>query len=343
MGILSQPLNTFWQLFFRPAGSSRWRLATPPGVALNGGLAITDLTDGPLTAGVEPTNLLHFSPLAQTSTHGRTWSPGLVPGALAPVPGALASSKSAGLLALLRAPDGPTIPAVGDHVVRSAGDPSTWTGLVTLQALASGAGSSCQIGALTSVAFLGAADVVGADCAKPGVVGVFLGDAGTWSLDGPHLTGSAASQPVDVLRLWSGTGDTSGVSGLIAIGRENHLDLQAIWNGGSGSAWTVSGALPIEADDRVVASGTGPNGEVFVLLRSGTRSSRLETVAPGGVWQGLTALPAGTATVALGRNGTIDALSVSTSVFTDWRRRLGSSTWTMVETLRIPIAIGSSS
>jgi hypothetical protein len=32
--------DNFWQLFVRPAGTGRWRLATPPGVASNGGLVL---------------------------------------------------------------------------------------------------------------------------------------------------------------------------------------------------------------------------------------------------------------------------------------------------------------
>lgn len=32
--------NNFWQLFVRPTGTSTWRLATPPGVASNGGLVL---------------------------------------------------------------------------------------------------------------------------------------------------------------------------------------------------------------------------------------------------------------------------------------------------------------
>ena len=30
--------NQFWELLARPAGSTRWELVTPPGVADNGGL-----------------------------------------------------------------------------------------------------------------------------------------------------------------------------------------------------------------------------------------------------------------------------------------------------------------
>ena len=33
--------ENFWELFVRPAGTARWRLATPAGVADNGGLVVT--------------------------------------------------------------------------------------------------------------------------------------------------------------------------------------------------------------------------------------------------------------------------------------------------------------
>ncbi len=43
MGGSASSHDNFWQLFVRPAGTSRWRLATPPGVASNGGLVLTGL------------------------------------------------------------------------------------------------------------------------------------------------------------------------------------------------------------------------------------------------------------------------------------------------------------
>ena len=43
MGGSAASHNNFWQLFVRPDGTSTWRLATPPGVASNGGLVLTGL------------------------------------------------------------------------------------------------------------------------------------------------------------------------------------------------------------------------------------------------------------------------------------------------------------
>ncbi len=54
MGGSAASHNNFWQLFARPAGTSTWRLATPPGVASNGGLVLTGLRGGSVLAGFRP-------------------------------------------------------------------------------------------------------------------------------------------------------------------------------------------------------------------------------------------------------------------------------------------------
>ena len=86
MGERGVPLNTFWQIFFRPSGAASWTLVTPTGVADNGGLTLTAAGDGSVTAGFEPSQLLHYSPLARSDDEGSSWSPALVPPPWWPVP-----------------------------------------------------------------------------------------------------------------------------------------------------------------------------------------------------------------------------------------------------------------
>ena len=75
MGHLDQPLNTFWQLFFKPAGAKLWsNRASALAVATNGGLAIAS-NGASLAVGIRPTNLLDYSPLVLTSD-ARSWLPG---------------------------------------------------------------------------------------------------------------------------------------------------------------------------------------------------------------------------------------------------------------------------
>ena len=61
MGDLGQPLNTFRQLFFRPAGSASWSdRVQATATATNGGLVLAD-DNQDLVVGVRPSNMLTFS------------------------------------------------------------------------------------------------------------------------------------------------------------------------------------------------------------------------------------------------------------------------------------------
>ena len=86
--------DNFWQLFLRPAGSDRWRLATPPGVASNGGLVVASPGGRSVVAAFRPSQELSYSPLATTDDNGTAWTPGLLDATLADVPDALAASAA---------------------------------------------------------------------------------------------------------------------------------------------------------------------------------------------------------------------------------------------------------
>ena len=87
--------ENFWQVFVRPAGAAAWRLATPAGVADNGGLVVASTGADALLAGFRPSQDLTFSPLAVTADAGTRWARAArsapasadVPGALAAGPG----------------------------------------------------------------------------------------------------------------------------------------------------------------------------------------------------------------------------------------------------------------
>ena len=78
--------NNFWQLFVRPAATGKWRLATPPGVASNGGLVVASLGAGSVVAGFRPSQELSYSPLATSHDDGTGWTPGVLDAALAESP-----------------------------------------------------------------------------------------------------------------------------------------------------------------------------------------------------------------------------------------------------------------
>ena len=130
MGGSAAEHNNFWQLFVRPAATGKWRLATPPGVASNGGLVLASPGAGSVVAGFRPSQDLSYSPLATTHDNGTAWTPGLLDAALADVPDALAAAPGGGhLLALL---------ASGKAELSGPGG-TGWTTLATRQTLAASA------------------------------------------------------------------------------------------------------------------------------------------------------------------------------------------------------------
>ena len=143
MGGSAAQHNDFWQVFVRPTGTqARWQLATPLGVASNGGIAVA-ATGGPsLVAALLPSQDLRFSPLARSTDNGAKWTAdGLLDAPLAATPSALAAAPSGGLIALTRA-----------GTVEVAGHPGgSWTRLATERSVArSPAARSCGLTGLTA-------------------------------------------------------------------------------------------------------------------------------------------------------------------------------------------------
>ena len=326
--------DNFWQLFVRPAGTSRWSLVTPEGVADNGGLVAADGAGGAsLLVGFRPSQGLAFSPLATSSDTGKNWTPGLLDAGLADVPDAMAVAPSGRTLALLR--DG-SIEAAATSGASTAGQ---WSPLTSLSALAATApGRGCGLVAVNAVAF-GPDNVpmAAGSCVRRGVAGVFADTGGAWQAAGPVLPAGFGGDQVQVLGLatpmLANTG--GGTAALLLAG----TGLLAAWS--DGGRWTVSGPVAAAAGDEqgVSASGFGPGGSVWVLLGAG----RAETISgPGSAWRTLPALPAGTATLAPGPGpGTFDALAVSGPHLVVWR--LGGTAWTQVQVINVPISYGSSS
>jgi hypothetical protein len=320
--------DNFWQLFVRPAGTSTWRLVTPPGVASNGGLVLAGLGGGSVVAGFRPSQDLSYSPLATTRDNGTAWAPGLLDAALADVPGALAAAPGSGrLLALL---------ANGAAELSDPGG-TVWEKLTTRQALAaSAAASRCGPGSLTADAFSPAgAPMLAASCARPGTAGIFAYTSGTWHAAGPALPATYARQNVTVLQLTTTAGTTTA---LLAAGTGSGTRLLAAWSPDGGVHWTLSQPLPLHGTTLESAS-SGPGATIAIVLSTG----RAQTITgPAAPWQPLPALPAGTATLAPGATGGWDALAVRSTRLAIWRLAPGSTAWAPAQTINVPIDFGSS-
>jgi len=220
MGRLNDPANTFWEVFFRAPAATHWSLVTPSGVADNGGL-VAGTSSGPLTIGFEPSQLLRYSPLAQTTDEGVHWTSALLPTALAAVPDALVYE-----------PAGPGAPARGLALVRSGVLVSTaslaiWVPLVSTSVLNAAGTRSCGVNGLSALA-LGPQDValVGTGCRRAGQVGVFTQTDGLWRSIGPTLGGSLSGSATRVLRL-----DVAGslTAGLVAASSGRGTSPVAVW------------------------------------------------------------------------------------------------------------------
>ena len=334
--------DNFWQLFARPAGSSRWKLVTPPGTADNGGLVLAGAGGGSLITGFRPSQYLTYTPLTITRNAGQAWSSaGPLDGALADVPDALAAASATGnLLALLT--DGTAELSVPGY--------SSWTALATQRSLAAtAAGRSCGLQNLTAATFAPPGmPLLAGTCSHPGAVGIFAGTGGTWHAAGPGLPAALASQPVQVLRLTSTVG---GTVALLVAGTGPAASLLAAWSSDGGSHWALS--PPLRLDGAAVSSASfgpggaavssasfGPGGTAAIVLNG----SRGQTVAgPGTSWRELPALPPGTVTLAAGPAGGFDALAAKRTTMTIWQLEPGSAAWAKAQAISVPIQFGSSS
>jgi hypothetical protein len=334
MGHLDQPLNTFWQLFYRPNASASWtNEVEATATATNGGLLLASPGGQHLDVGIRPSNDLTFSPLISTTDGGSSWSNGLVVPGLAARPFGLASDPSGLSLAVV---DGHG----GTEVMASEGDLSHWHALVSEGALASTPeGRSCGLGSITAVASVGADAVVGGSCGRPGVVGIFVERSGAWHLAGPSLPATSHGARAEVLGLQTSGG---GISALVAIVEGGRTSVAAAWMGTDGR-WSVSPLLRTTPTDTVTSFGPADGVGYFLLLTAPGGSEVLDVVdGPQLGWQQLPTPPAGTATVAIEPASPAAALVVDTSILTVWTLAPQADVWTKVQRIDVPIQYGSS-
>ncbi len=329
MGGSAASHNNFWQLFMRPAGSTEWKLVTPPGVADNGGLVTANTGGQSLITGIRPSQYLTYTPLTTTRNGGVAWSPaGPLDAALANTPDALAAAPGTGhLLALLT-----------NGTVKTATPGYTrWTTLATQRSLATTpAGRRCGLTALTAAAFTpSGTPLLAGRCSRPGTAGIFADDNGTWQAAGPALPATLDHQLTTVLRL---TRASTGNVALLETGAGPDASLLAAWSAGDGGHWALSPVVRLHGA-RLLSASFGPAGEAALVLTG----NRAETITgPGATWRPLPALPAGTATLAPGPAGGFDALAVHRTRLAIWQLGPGTTAWRATQTMNVPVQFGSS-
>ena len=319
--------DNFWELLTRPGGTHAWRLATPPGVASNGGLVIAGRGAGSVVAGFRPSQRLVFSPLAATSDNGATWSPGLLDAGLANVPGALAADPRDGrLLALAR----------GGNTELSVTRGGGWTRLVTLRSLAkSAAGRRCGLESVSGAALSPSGmPLLAGTCRHRRTAGVFAFASGRWRLAGPALPAFPAGPPTRVIGLSVAGGRETA---LLQAGAGRGTVLWGAWSDGR-ARWALSTSLPLGGAQVWSVSGD-PGGSIGIVLNG---RAGVTLAGPGSSWRWLPFLPPGTQTLAVGSGARVDALAAAGTTFTDWAYTSGSSSWARTQTLHVPVPYGSS-
>jgi hypothetical protein len=334
MGGSAAQHNNFWELFERPETGTGWKLATPSGVASNGGLVAAVTGPAGLVTGFRPSQDLVFSPLTGTNNGGTSWSTGgVVSSGLADLPGALAAGPAGRLLAVTDSGD----------IETGSVTAANWTRLTTRSALSRGAGRACQLTAVTAAAWTpGGQPLVAGDCRQPGTVGIFVLRAGTWHATGPALPATLARDPVSVIGL-STTG--TRITALLAAGTGAGTGLVAAWSSDGASTWTLSPKLstgPATAGPPSVSFGSDGSASVALPARhavTGGATIGWQTAS----WRSLPTLPARTATLATSSGGQPEALAVDAGTLTAWELATPSAVrWTLAQTIHVPIPYGSS-
>jgi hypothetical protein len=328
MGGSAASHNNFWQLFVRPAATGTWRLATPPGVASNGGLVVASSGSGPVVAGFRPSQDLSYSPLATTHDNGTAWTPAILDAGLADVPDALAVAPAGGrLLAML----------TNGNAEISGPNRTAWTRLASRRALAAtAAGRRCGLRSLTAAGYTPSGlPLLAGTCSRPGTAGIFAASNRTWQAAGPLMPAALARQQITVLRLASSAND---IVALLAAGSGHATRLLAAWSAGGSGRWSLS--PPLQPGGAALASASfGPGGTVAVVT-TGNRGAVI--TGADGHWRALPALPPGTVTLAPGTGSQIEALAVHRATLTVWQLPSGGRRWAPRQVISVPIQFGSS-
>ncbi len=330
MGGSAAQHNNFWQLFVNPAGTSQWKLVTPPGTADNGGLVLAAGGGQSLITAFRPSQLLTFTPLSQTEDGGQAWS------AISPLDAALAATPAA--MALQPGGDRLLALTADGSVDEAVAGSAAWHVLATAQTVAAtAAGRRCGLRALTAAAWTPSGQpLLAGTCTRPGMVGVFGYDSGTWQAAGPVLPASLTAQHVTAVRLAT---DDSQTVALVTTRAGQSASLIAAWTSNASANWTTSRPLRLRGAAPASAS-FGPGGTIAIITAAGTGDL---ITGDGSSWHALPALPAGTATLAIQPGGAVNALAVRAARLTVWQLQPGAATWIAEQVINVPIQYGSSS
>jgi hypothetical protein len=318
--------GNFWQLLVQDRTGGRWRLATPPGVADNAGLAVTRADDGTITVGFVPSQLLRFTPLAVTSDAGARWSQGLLSAALVDGPDSLTA-----------VPGGGRLVAITTKSVRESSSGTTgWASLATVRALAATqAGRRCGLAGLSgAVAEPDGKVLVAGGCRQPGAIGLFAATPSGWRQAGPALPGSLGIRSASIAGLIS----TKAGTGALVAGHTGHGEvLIPAWLAAGSSSWRTY--FPMSYRVGGVASVSVSAQGVWAVVLSGRHGLVTQPPGPSGRYHSLAhqvSLPSDDATLVPGTaSGELTALVPGLDTVTVWELT-ASGGWRRSQVISVP-------
>jgi hypothetical protein len=332
MGILTERVNTFWELFGRTG--RHWVLATPPGIATNGGVLAAPGLGSSVTSGVVPSFALGFSPVAASRAPGASWTTGVLPAGLVRAPDALAVAPEGRRFALLS--------GKGAGLVSSSGGLSSWTTVATNPGIsAATTPQGCDLVSPSAVAVArGGSILIGGLCERGAQLPIAILHGRTWRLatqSKPNLMGigdAALRQYVIRLRVTP--------EGAVALLEGDVRKQRALmtWSSRNATApWSEGAPLLLPEGSTIVSTSVGADGSATVVLSSSSGMRTADSLDAGAArWATLPRLPDGTVDVVVG--APTQALAVNHSELLVYAEQRGA--WHVVQRLQVPIVYGSS-
>ena len=180
--------------------------------------------------------------------------------------------------------------------------------------------------------------LAGGACTQAGQIGEYAYAHGSWRAAAPPTPATLRGNPSRVLWLVS-TGATTLT--LVDFPSASQNTLLAAWTTDGGRRWTETPPLVMGAREGLLATGTGPHTQTFLLV-STPHGNRLRIGAPATPWHATPRPPEGTATVALGGAGEVDALAVHGYNIVDWRLVGTPGAWQRAGTLHVTVSAAHS-
>ena len=335
MGQLGNKLNTFWQLFHRQPGTSRWsNQVKATATATNGGLLLAS-NQTELAVAIRPSVDLTFTPIIFTVNGGSTWSNGLLDSPIARSPAAFALGPDNSGLALVEN-------GLGNYVVESPPGLKAWVIIATRKSLDAVKGA-CSVDQIVGVNFLISTPLIETTCKGSNGLGVY-------TVDNSHPqeieTIRSFRPAIRHLQLLGSESTASATEILLQATQTRHLELlvETVQVDGSGGTPVVS-TVQISLGNRSQVSSLSWNsqGDMLVLANSqSTGQLGLEYFPTRRAWSTQATPSFSASSLVLGNDGSIWEFETSGKTLQIAQHLPGATGWTSPTSTRVALQYGSS-